>query len=284
MRFTVGSGSLSGLAGTCGTGLAMALPSQNWIGYGIIFFGVCIFLLDVKVERNHVEIGGPLSIKLRSRKMLAQSGMFVGILIFLTSLYFYYWPDRSTLLRSLRGSKITSVVFRRPVGSRIDDPSIFDSIDLDRRLVALESVIDIYKDQYRPALIAVLPLKNIITEISPVNLKVATEGISVFDNALRKGATQEAAIAYGAKDLREFDDLLNDPSGIMSPQLGGQGAELLPTLQSLADGKSDFQTSTINLYGPAWISSLDRIGKYITDNLRRYQDRYNYLKKIRQSM
>lgn len=46
MRVDVVSGSL----GIVGTGLAMALPEQRWIGWLIVFLGIVVFIFSVRNE------------------------------------------------------------------------------------------------------------------------------------------------------------------------------------------------------------------------------------------
>jgi hypothetical protein len=57
LRPSVHAGSLSGALSLIGTGLAMAPPSQNWIGWVFVAAGVVILFLDIRIERGHFEVG-----------------------------------------------------------------------------------------------------------------------------------------------------------------------------------------------------------------------------------
>jgi hypothetical protein len=61
MYVTVTNGSLSTCLGLAGTGVAMMLPDQRWIGGVIIALAVLTLLFDVRIERGHVRTGSPLS-------------------------------------------------------------------------------------------------------------------------------------------------------------------------------------------------------------------------------
>ncbi len=90
MRATVHSGSLSGGLSLCGTGLAMALPAQNWIGWLIVAFGVLVLFLDIHIEQGHVEVGG-LNKPLRKGKVIV-AGSIIACCCAAIVLTTYYWP------------------------------------------------------------------------------------------------------------------------------------------------------------------------------------------------
>jgi hypothetical protein len=90
MQIKTTSGSGSAGLGIIGTGLALALPRAEWIGWLLVLAGFLVFVLDVRIERGHVAVGSPQSLQKRLRLMWPQylmvfSGMlfFVGLIGFL---------------------------------------------------------------------------------------------------------------------------------------------------------------------------------------------------------
>jgi hypothetical protein len=101
MQVKIASGSASTGLGIIGTGLAMALPAQTWIGILLIVIGALVFLFDIRFEHGQIESGdhrfGRL---LRSnnprRKMIALIGMIVFGVGFIASAAVYFWPAASS--------------------------------------------------------------------------------------------------------------------------------------------------------------------------------------------
>jgi hypothetical protein len=82
MRFTVSNGSLSGSLGLGGTGIALMLPEQKWIGAVLIVLSVLIFLFDVRVTRGSVHAGSEVSLwqRIKARWQSAFSGRDISLL------------------------------------------------------------------------------------------------------------------------------------------------------------------------------------------------------------
>jgi hypothetical protein len=92
MRIGLTSGSLFNGLAIIGTGAAVMLPDQKWIGGLIIAVGVLALVFDIKFERGHVEIGSPRSFGKRLRAMSGQFMMLVGALMFLVGAAWYFLP------------------------------------------------------------------------------------------------------------------------------------------------------------------------------------------------
>jgi hypothetical protein len=87
MQITIASGSGAASFGIIGTGLAMTLPDQRWIGLCIIGLGILVFLFDVRVERGHIEadrqrVGGFIGI-IKSPRTMPISLMIFGAALFI---------------------------------------------------------------------------------------------------------------------------------------------------------------------------------------------------------
>lgn len=84
MRLTLTTGSMSAALGLAGSGIALMVPEQRWIGAILLALAVLIFLFDVKIERGHVRAGrkrmGPIIV------------MAVGVLIFSAGAVWYFLP------------------------------------------------------------------------------------------------------------------------------------------------------------------------------------------------
>jgi hypothetical protein len=90
MQIKATSGSGAAGLGIIGTGLALALPEVKWIGWALVFLGLIVFAFDVRIERGHVAVGSPDSLKQRlalwwPQYLMVTSGiLFVaGIIAFL---------------------------------------------------------------------------------------------------------------------------------------------------------------------------------------------------------
>jgi hypothetical protein len=83
MQIKTTSGSGAAGLGIVGTGLALALPEVKWIGWLLVIAGLMVFLFDVRIERGHVAVGSPMSLRQRWKRMWPQYLMVVaGILFF----------------------------------------------------------------------------------------------------------------------------------------------------------------------------------------------------------
>ena len=95
MRTSLTSGSLFNGLAIIGTGAAVMLPDQRWIGALIIGVGILALIFDVRFERGHVEIGSPRTFGKRFRAMSAQIIMLAGALLFVVGAILYFWPARA---------------------------------------------------------------------------------------------------------------------------------------------------------------------------------------------
>jgi hypothetical protein len=76
-----------------GTGLAMALPDQKWIGWAIVVLGIAIFALQVRYENGHVRVSA------RHAKMWPVIGMTLSALAFVA---FAIWYQTTTSAEGLK--------------------------------------------------------------------------------------------------------------------------------------------------------------------------------------
>src|SRR5436309_2448018 len=67
------AGSAAAACGIIGTGLALALPEEKWIGWLLVAIGLLVFAFDVRIEGWWPRIG-------RGRKMLSQWGPWLLII------------------------------------------------------------------------------------------------------------------------------------------------------------------------------------------------------------
>jgi hypothetical protein len=107
MQIKIAPGSAGTAIGIIGTGLAMLLPEQRWIGILLIGIGLLVFLFDIRVERGHVESGGHrlgkfLLLSLYDAKYRAIALVVVGVcaIVLLTR---EFWP----LVTKIIPSRIT---------------------------------------------------------------------------------------------------------------------------------------------------------------------------------
>jgi hypothetical protein len=84
MRFKTTSGSGAGAFGIIGTGLALALPDEKWIGWTLVVIGFFVFVFDIHLERGQfASVGSTASFKNRFKRMWPQYLMvFAGCLFF----------------------------------------------------------------------------------------------------------------------------------------------------------------------------------------------------------
>jgi len=94
MRVSVASGSVfTGLA-IIGTGAAVIWQDQRWIGVLIVLVGVLALVFDIKIERGHVEVGTPKTLKERIRGMATRLMVVVVILLIGISVGLWrFWPS-----------------------------------------------------------------------------------------------------------------------------------------------------------------------------------------------
>jgi hypothetical protein len=122
LRPTIHKGSLTGALGLIGTGLAMALPSQNWIGWVVVALGVLVFFLDIHREHGHIEVG-TLKCSLQRKKIIALAGMTVcglGLFAFLGA---YLWPAsvvRTMAPVEMNPKEVTPPLARMPTSTNQD--------------------------------------------------------------------------------------------------------------------------------------------------------------------
>jgi hypothetical protein len=97
MQIKIASGSASAGFATIGTGLAMALPDQKWIGFVLIAIGLLIFVFDIRFEHGEIESGerrlGKLLHSNPRRRMIGLLGMVIFGLGFIASAAVYLWPQ-----------------------------------------------------------------------------------------------------------------------------------------------------------------------------------------------
>jgi hypothetical protein len=72
-------GALATLVGIAGTGLAMAVPDQRWIGWVLVILAIAIFSVQFRYENGHVAIGWSA---VSGAKMLPMIGMIASALAF----------------------------------------------------------------------------------------------------------------------------------------------------------------------------------------------------------
>jgi hypothetical protein len=93
MRANITSGSVFQGLTIIGTGAAVILPDQKWIGALIIAVGVLSLIFDVKLERGHLEVGSPRSFWKRLWGMSGQVLMLIGGLVFIVGALWTFWPS-----------------------------------------------------------------------------------------------------------------------------------------------------------------------------------------------
>jgi hypothetical protein len=88
MQIKATSGTGSAAAGIIGTGLAMALPDQRWIGFVLMAVGCIIFVFDIKVEGGRIRFGNPKGRQVNSWGpwILIVGGPLIGVL------WLYFMP------------------------------------------------------------------------------------------------------------------------------------------------------------------------------------------------
>jgi hypothetical protein len=86
MQIKTTSGSGSAGLGIVGTGLALALPRAEWIGWLLVVAGLFVFAFDVRIERGHVEVGSPQSLRKRLKRMWPQYLMVLSGAVFFVGL------------------------------------------------------------------------------------------------------------------------------------------------------------------------------------------------------
>ena len=86
MQIKTTSGSGAAGLGIVGTGLALALPDIKWIGWLLVAAGLFVFLFDVRIERGHVAVGSPQSLRQRLKRMWPQYLMGLSGVLFLVGL------------------------------------------------------------------------------------------------------------------------------------------------------------------------------------------------------
>jgi hypothetical protein len=97
MRINVTSGSLFNGLAIIGTGIAVMLPDQRWIGGLIILVGILAVVFDIKIERGQVEVGTPKSLGKRVREMARHVMTGVAILAVVIGTAWHFWPKSDHL-------------------------------------------------------------------------------------------------------------------------------------------------------------------------------------------
>jgi hypothetical protein len=102
MKMKITSGSASAGLAIVGTGLAMALPEQKWMGFVLIGISAVVFGFDIRFEHGEIgsgerRLGRLLHSNDRRRRMIALICMIISGPIFVGSAAVYFWP-RSTSL------------------------------------------------------------------------------------------------------------------------------------------------------------------------------------------
>lgn len=109
MRIKIASGSAAAGFGIVGTGLAMALPEEKWIGFLIIATGLTIFVFDIRFERGQIEAGehrlGLIFHRKQPQKMVALIGMILSGIAFAGFCSWYFWPHSERVPPTTAGAR-----------------------------------------------------------------------------------------------------------------------------------------------------------------------------------
>ena len=89
------------LLGTCGTGLAMAIPEYKWIGWAVVALAFAVFIFQVRVENGGLRAQLP-----RGPRMFPLIGMIASALAFIGFGLWYHVSTQEGL-----GFEITEVIF-----------------------------------------------------------------------------------------------------------------------------------------------------------------------------
>lgn len=113
MRINISPGALGTLLGTCGTGLAMALPEYKWIGWAVIALGIAVFVFQARVENGGITAHWP-----RREIMWPIIGMAVSALAFAI---FGIWYLQARIANDIADVSFLVECFQSPLPTTIPE-------------------------------------------------------------------------------------------------------------------------------------------------------------------
>jgi hypothetical protein len=96
MQISVASGSVFNGLAIIGTGAGLMAPEEKWIGVLIVLVGLFALVFDVKLERGHIAIGTPQSLRKRMLAMWPQMLMGMSVAGFAIGLAGYFAGQHQT--------------------------------------------------------------------------------------------------------------------------------------------------------------------------------------------